>query len=159
MLWYRALRHYSYAMRVDEDVCLTRMPPQTLVAALSADYAFGLETTESHRETIDTFNPWLDAHMVAAALVPTISPLPTQSIYFTNFFVSRVAWWDQVKVRRFLHEVNGTGGIYEHRWGDAPIQTAALRLHGSSDAVIHLDVDYVRPAQSSIRSGPPSGQT
>ena len=51
MLWFRALSEYEYAMRVDEDVCVTRLPRNSLFAALSADYAFGLETQESHSET------------------------------------------------------------------------------------------------------------
>eukprot|EP00966_Prymnesium_polylepis_P190900 4424402-Prymnesium_polylepis.1 len=59
MLWFRGLEEYEYAMRVDEDVCLIRFPPHALSAALASDYAFGLETIESHGETIATFNPWL----------------------------------------------------------------------------------------------------
>jgi hypothetical protein len=37
MLWFGALREYEYAMRVDEDVCLTRLPSSSVFAALSAD--------------------------------------------------------------------------------------------------------------------------
>ena len=39
MVWFRALRGYDYAMRVDEDVCLSRLPSSALSAALAADYA------------------------------------------------------------------------------------------------------------------------
>jgi hypothetical protein len=46
-------------------------------------------------------------------------------------------------VLHFLNAVNASGGTYRHRWGDAPIQTAALRLHGKSDLVLQLDVDYL----------------
>ena len=142
-VWFRALRAYAYAMRLDEDCCLLRLPAASLFAALSADYAFGLETTESHRETVETFSPFVRAFLHRGRLVPTIPPLPTDRMYFTNFFVTNVSWWEQPRVRRFLDDVNASGGVYTHRWGDAPIQTAALRLYAERASVRHLAVDYV----------------
>ena len=142
MVWFRALRKYEYAMRIDEDVCLERLPPSELAAALSSDYAFGLETVERHSETITTLTPWLRSHMASKELLPKIPPLPTERMYFSNMFISRLSWWDKPEVREFLDDVNASGGIYRHRWGDAPIQTAALRLHASPASLVHLDVDY-----------------
>ena len=37
MIWFHALSKFDYAMRVDEDVCLTRLPSSSVFAALSAD--------------------------------------------------------------------------------------------------------------------------
>ena len=115
MLWFQELREYEYAMRVDEDVCITRLPHPVLDSALAADYAYGLETPESHFETIATFVPWVRAYLDAEGLVPTFPPLPTENMFFTNFFVSRVAWWRSPQVARFLNHVNKSGGIYVHR--------------------------------------------
>ena len=143
LLWFRALKDYEYAMRVDEDVCITRLPSHDFSAALSADYAFGLTTKEAHRETVETFNPWVSEHLAATGLRPTIPPLPTDDIYFTNFFVTRIGWWRQPAVRRFLDAVNASGGIYLHRWGDAPIQTAVIRLLATPGSALHLALDYV----------------
>eukprot|EP00966_Prymnesium_polylepis_P084540 1957280-Prymnesium_polylepis.1 len=84
-----------------------------------------------------------DRYLAAARLEPTVPPLPTDRIFFTNFFVSRIAWWDQPKVTSFLSDVNASGGIYRHRWGDAPIQSAALRLHANKSALIQLDMEYL----------------
>ena len=117
-----------------------RLPSRGLLSTLSADYAYGLETHESHRETVDTFNPWLADYMKMRALEPAVPPLPTEAIFFTNFFVSRVDWWFGAEVRRLLDAINASGGVYRNRWGDAPIQTAALRLHGSQASIHHLDV-------------------
>ena len=144
LVWYRALRHFEYAMRVDEDVCLTRFPISDLFTALSVDYAYGLEAHELHEETVETFNPWVREHMETAGLRPTLPPLPTDRIFATHFFVSRVGWWTSPEVDRFLQAVNETGDIYRHRWGDAPIQSAALRLHARPQSVRHLKVDYLR---------------
>ena len=141
MLWFRALREYEYAMRVDEDVCIMRLPG--LGAALAAKYAFGLDTVESHLETVATFGPWVREYSATVGVRPTIPPVPTNRIYFTNFFISRVDFWSSAEVQGFLDAVNRSGGIYAHRWGDAPIQTAALRLYAPADSVVHLDMDYL----------------
>jgi hypothetical protein len=140
MFWFRALQGYEYAMRVDEDVCITQLPSRELFGALTADYAFGLETDESHLETVETFNPWLSQYMAQNALEAEILPLPTNRIYFTNFFIARTTWWYETEVRRFLDAVDAGGGIFRHRWGDAPIQTAALRLFAERSSVMHLSV-------------------
>ncbi|KAL1502991.1 hypothetical protein AB1Y20_011061 [Prymnesium parvum] len=143
MLWFRALRQYEYAIRVDEDVCITHLPASALLAALGANYAYGLVTSEAHQPTLATFLPWLRGYMARTGKQPTLPPLPTAEIYFTNFFISRVRWWEQPEVRAFLAAVNASGGVYRHRWGDAPIQTAALRLHAAASSVVGLAVDYV----------------
>eukprot|EP00966_Prymnesium_polylepis_P327672 7383524-Prymnesium_polylepis.2 len=102
MIWFRALRDYQYAMRVDTDVCLTQLPPTALFTALTVDYAFGLETDERHRETVETFGTWMRGFMAKTGLQPTVPPVRADRIYFTNFFVSRVAWWTTPGVDRFL---------------------------------------------------------
>jgi hypothetical protein len=111
-LWLRALREYAYAMRIDEDCCLMRLSAASIFAALSADYAFGLETTESHTETVETFGPFMRDYLRRHLLEPTIPPLPTDLMYFTNFFVTNVSWWDQPRVRCFLDDVKASGGVY-----------------------------------------------
>ena len=125
-------------------MCLTQVPTRAFLDALSADYAFGLETIESHAETVKTFSPWMVDFMAIAGVQPTIPPLPTKSMYFSNFFISRIDWWQTLDVQRFLYAVNVSGGIYRFRWGDAPIQTAALRLHAAPGAVHHIAVDYAQ---------------
>ncbi|KAH8091332.1 glycosyl hydrolase [Aureococcus anophagefferens] len=38
---------------------------------------------------------------------------------------TRTAFWFEAPLERLLWEIDRTGSIYVHRWGDAPIQTAA----------------------------------
>ena len=64
-----------------------------------------------------------------------------EDMFFTNFFVSRVDWWFHQDVQRFLAAVNKTGSVYSHRWGDAPIQTTALKLFAPAAAVGRLPTD------------------
>ena len=50
------------------------------------------------------------------------------AMFFNNVFATVVDFWRGADVRRYLAAVDATGGIYVHRWGDAPIQSAAVRL-------------------------------
>eukprot|EP00966_Prymnesium_polylepis_P043652 1012087-Prymnesium_polylepis.1 len=103
MHWFRVLPRYEYAMRVDGDVCVTRLPGLADLMAARFVHAFGLQTVESHEETVRTFLPWLQERMAALHLKPTISPLPSKDVYSSKFFVSNVAWWSMQSVQRFLH--------------------------------------------------------
>ena len=47
------------------------------------------------------------------------------------------------QVQRYLRAVETSGGIYTHRWGDAPIQTTALELLAPPTAVVRLPMDYL----------------
>ena len=69
-----------------------KLPPHALFAALTTDYAYGLETGESHHQTVETFGPWVSDYLKSTGLQPALSPLPTDRIFFTNVFVTRVGW-------------------------------------------------------------------
>jgi hypothetical protein len=64
--------------------------------------------------------------------------------YFSNFFVSNVSWWLlEPRVSDFLNAVDDSRGIYRHRWGDAPLSTAALDLYATEAQVQPLGVRYM----------------
>ena len=48
-----------------------------------------------------------------------------------------------MQVQHFLSAVEASGGIYTHRWGDAPIQTLALRLFAPPATVARVPTDYL----------------
>ena len=101
-------------------------------------YAYGAEVEESHGETVETIGPWMHDEMGDAA-----DAYDPSWIFFTNFFISRVDWWtSRPEVRSFLRRVDASGNIYKHRWGDAPITTAALKLFASTGTVSRLPVAY-----------------
>ena len=126
MQWFGALSGFEFAMRVDEDVCIMQLPVQLPALLSGLDYGFGIQTTESHQETLDTFNSWLDDRLTITGIKPTIPPLPSDRIFFTNFFASRVNWWQRPDVAAFLGAVNRTGGVYFHRWGGVLLRMLGL---------------------------------
>lgn len=143
MQWMLALRRYEYAMRIDDDVCIHKaVDPFQALRDAGAVYGSGLLTDEKHDETVKTLQPWLDFYVFSRGIQPKMPPVDAQTMYFTNFFVSQVSWWFQDAVQLFLAAVARSGFIYEHRWGDAPLQTAALHLFAEPARVLVLPVDY-----------------
>ena len=125
---------FDVVMRVDDDVFfLARAPydPFRLLWESDADYAWGAETGESHGPTARTFGPWVRAYCEVLGGRGDCGPLArgvVDAMFFNNVFATVVDFWRGADVRRYLAAVDATGGIYVHRWGDAPIQSAAVRL-------------------------------
>ena len=143
-VWFDSLAAYEYAMRVDEDVCLQRFEsdPFEAMAARRLVYGYGLETNEEHKETLATLPQWLEEYAQAEGLPPP-SAADSKRMYFTNFFVSSPAWWRSTDARRFLAAIAASGNIYAHRWGDAPIQSAALAFYAPKGGVGHIRTSHI----------------
>jgi len=142
--WHRVLSSYSFAMRVDDDVCVQRFAEDPF-ARMRRDglvYSYGLETLERHDETLATLPSWLSTY--AGPQTPSVDTRElVEHMFFTNFFISRVDWWATEDVSTFLSAVADSGGVFAHRWGDAPIQTAALRLFAPADKLARIPMDYL----------------
>jgi hypothetical protein len=61
------------------------------------------------------------------------------AIIFTNFAIANVSLFrDHSLMRAWLHKVDRNGGIYRHRWGDAPVHTLALTQFIERDQIVRL---------------------
>lgn len=144
--WHRLLSQYEYAMRVDEDVCLQQVATDPFVdmRARGLVYGYGRQTLERHEPTLRSMPGWVGEYAKAHALPTPADPYAlVQNMYFSNYFVSRVDWWSEPAVQRFLSAVQESGNIFAQRWGDAPIQTVALRLLAPPEAVGRLPTEYL----------------
>lgn len=144
--WMHIMRDYNYVMRIDEDVLVHSMQDPF---ASSHIYSYALLTTEKHDETLDTFQVWMNQYVKSRNL----QQYNVKDMYFTNVFLTKVSFWLQDNVQKFLTDIDNTGHIYLHRWGDAPIQTAALTLFGKKH-VSYFRVDYSHASTANeIRNG------
>jgi len=49
-------------------------------------------------------------------------------IFYNNFEISALSLWKSQQYRDYVNYIDLLGGIYIHRWGDAPIKTIAVTL-------------------------------
>ena len=53
---------------------------------------------------------------------------PEQSMFYNNFEISKLQFWKSEEYREYIDYIDGLGGIYYYRWGDAPIKSLGLSL-------------------------------
>ena len=60
-------------------------------------------------------------------------------MFYNNFEISRVSFWMSEEYRRFITYIDRVGGLYQYRWGDAPIKSLALALFVSPVKILKFD--------------------
>ena len=64
-------------------------------------------------------------------------------IYYNNFELSDLSIWTSPLYKRFIDYIDRLGGIFYHRWGDAPIKSLAVSLFVPENKTHYfLDVAY-----------------
>jgi hypothetical protein len=62
---------------------------------------------------------------------------------YNNFEICNLSLFKNKEAIRFLEEIDKSGAIYEHRWGDAPIRTIMLSLVVDRGQIHRFeDIDY-----------------
>jgi len=147
--WMHALKRYRWVMRVDEDVVVSHVSPHIFreLDASTAVYAYAAEVDELHEETVQTFQPWVDDYAKMHNWSQTID---VKRMFFTNVFASKPEWWLRERVARFLNDVDQTSNIYLHRWGDAPIQSVAVRAFAASHDYAFVPIDYAHGSTNNL---------
>ena len=121
--------------------------PFEIMQKQQIQYAFVMTNEEANHYATDlwsTFHQFLQRH----CLKPSRAVRQTQTdwfgryslaIIFTNFAIANVSLWrDHPLVQAWLRTVDRSGGIYRHRWGDAPIHTLALAQFVGRDQIVRL---------------------
>ena len=64
-------------------------------------------------------------------------------IFYNNFEVSSAKLWESDKYRAYIDYIDHQGGIYHHRWGDAPIKGIAVSMFVPRNKTHHFkDIGY-----------------
>lgn len=53
---------------------------------------------------------------------------PDPLVFYNNFEISHASLWQSDTWKKFVDHVEGTGGIYTQRWGDAPLHTIGVSM-------------------------------
>ncbi|KAJ1448370.1 nucleotide-diphospho-sugar transferase [Pelagophyceae sp. CCMP2097] len=137
-------------LRVDDDVLLfavaARYDPFEWLYTSGTVYAYGAAVQEDHKETVESLGKWLFEFCLAVDWTAIaqgrgckqVQDIIFREMFYNNLMLSRVSFWLGRDVQRLLWELDRTSNIYTQRWGDAPLQSAAVRLYAPPDAVRRL---------------------
>jgi len=68
---------------------------------------------------------------------------PRGRVFYNNFEISDLDVWRSPEYREYIDYIDRTGGIYYHRWGDAPIKTIAVTLFVPKNRIFRFkDIKY-----------------
>ncbi|CAB9523148.1 glycosyltransferase family 15 protein [Seminavis robusta] len=141
---------YEYVMRLDDDSNFMSPIQYNLFDALrSQDAVYGYRQ-ESRECDNGGFGGFVDQYVTSNQIVPKFGALDEpycnqmgQYGYYSNFFVSRIAWWQQPQVAHFIQTFDESNLIYKKRCGDLVFQTAALKLFAKPREVLkYVDWSY-----------------
>lgn len=134
---------YEWVMRLDEDSFILSPIEYNLVEFMRSNnkqYGYRMDTHEAHAYAVG-FPQLLRAFLAMSSREPTTllrhcTPPDLDGLaqdwdhysFYNNFFISNASFWRQPNVAELLQFIARSGGIYTHRWGDAPIHTAAVQI-------------------------------
>jgi hypothetical protein len=125
-------RHLEYILRLDEDCILDAVDrePMDWLREKNLDFVAGIFTAEAHDLTNRSLPPFVAAYR--AAVGEDNGPPPyDQRFPYTNFYATRIDFWRQRCVQRFLCAAAGEPDFLRLRWGDLPILGLALKMYGA----------------------------
>jgi alpha 1,2-mannosyltransferase len=147
----------EYYWRMDTDLYLRHpipFDPFVWAAQRRLDYVYG-GTSHDGPQVVEglwaaTLEHMRRARMHPRSLMPlarstwglaTVPDLPVDAaidlmlragynrfIYYNNFELSRPSVWRTPAYRAYIAALDADGGIFRHRWGDAPIRTLAAHM-------------------------------
>ena len=80
---------------------------------------------------------------VASVKTEFYNKWPRNNMYYNNFEISRLSLWLSGDYQRFINYIDRLGGIYYHRWGDAPIKSIAVAMFVPRRRTHHFnDIGY-----------------
>ena len=124
------LRDYDYYMRLDVDSYVLSKVGFNIFEKMAREnlkYVYRMEMTESKSVSaglLDAALAFFAAHPVLDRAKPRINKV---RLYYTNFEICELAYFRGEPWQRFFSAIDAAGGIWSHRWGDAPIRWLGLQ--------------------------------
>ena len=116
----------QYVLRLDDDSFVLK-PVGYDIFRLMRDrrilYGYVLLRPDS---CLDGLLPVAKEFMRTRNITATKLQSPLRTTFYNNFELSDLDFWRSPEYRDYIDFIDQKGGIYYHRWGDAPIKTIAV---------------------------------
>lgn len=156
-------KEYEWQWRLDDDSFITEEVGYDvfrLMAENGKRYGFSNIVQDDAKCVLGLWNAtreYIDRHQIE----PTFFTRWTEgAVFYNNFEVSHASIWTSAAYKSFFDHIDKLGGIYYHRWGDAPIRSIGVSLFVKESEVHQFtDVAYTHlPFIARNATGLPSPQ-
>ncbi len=144
---YDILSDYDYFWRLDDDSLIyNKINYDVFDLMESNNYVYGFihGEQEYHQETVETLPAFTRDYIDRqGADIKCGMDAIDAYYYYSNFTITSVKFWHKPEVEAYLKAIDDYQGIYRHRWGDAVIQTLALKKFAEQEKTHHFqDISY-----------------
>jgi hypothetical protein len=87
---------------------------------------------------------------------------PHGLVFLTHFEVSHRSIWESLAYQQLEQLVESNGGIYTHRWGDAPLHTLGVlfessqtEVHRFDDILVGMELHTITGTDHALPAEPP----
>jgi len=125
------MSHLDYVWRLDDDSILLSHITYDIFQYLSDhNLLYGYVIARNDLPHC-VHNLWKTVkHYISTNSIQTqfFDKWPENKIYYNNFEVSAMRLWRSQEYQHYMDMIDHIGGIYYHRWGDAPIKSIAVSM-------------------------------
>lgn len=126
---------FKYYLRLDTDSYILSPVSYDIFEAMEkGGYKYGyIEDAVQQDDPAVIIDLWPTAERICTILrdsliVKPIADIPEGRMYYTNFELGDIEWFQQSAYNSFFKFIELWGGIYKHRHGDAPIKYIGVNL-------------------------------
>ena len=136
----------DFVWRLDDESLLTKTVTYDVFDFMSDNnilYGYVWEHRDAMNCVTDLWNA-TERYILQHNIPPNAFPeWKSPKLYYNNFEISSMALWRSQEYRSFIDYIDQLGGIYYHRWGDAPIKGIAVSLFVPKNKMYHFkDISY-----------------
>ena len=122
------VKNLEYVWRLDDDSQILKPIKYDVFKFMRChNFKYGYVWVVTDEPWIEGLEEGVMRHWKGLIPHPTFA-VNLPMIVFNNFEISATSLWMSDGYRRYIELVDKLGGIYYHRWGDAPIKALAVRL-------------------------------
>ena len=125
------IQEYDYYMRLDTDSFVERMNYDVFKYVKENDCKYGyiepavqIDNPKVVLGLWDCVGDWADKndHLIHP------NKIQNGMMYYTNFEIGSIDWFTNSKYNSFYEHIDASGGIFNGRWGDAPIRFLGVNM-------------------------------
>lgn len=132
MYEHEILKNYDYYLRLDTD--------SFIHSPLNYDIFEWAKENECYygyiEPAIQKDNPKVIENLWSTVNRKYSNSIEEGLMYYTNFELGKVSWFLTSGYMEFYNYLDSSGGIYIHRWGDAPIKYLGINLLMNSKNIV-----------------------
>lgn len=138
------MSNYNYYLRLDSDSFIHTPIKYDIFEFMqygNYNYGFIAPAVQFDNSAVviglwEEVSNWISSNGIETKM--PLSAIPERKMYYTNFELGKVTWFQSGGYKDLFDHIDGMGGIYTGRWGDAPIKYIGINLFMDPSQLVEM---------------------